>query len=147
MEIKREVIAAALNPLPAEMEGIASPADIVAAWGILEFIKDRAKAIQEKLEEYGVMYMQSSGLREIEISADAKIILAKEKKELYDTESIYKALAFTPEQQAVLPKTPAWRKTAILADPRTAGAWAQEEFDVLKMKKINPEILKIKKGG
>jgi hypothetical protein len=139
--LNRELVASALNTLPAQAGEIGSAADFVEAWTLLEFIKGKAKEMQEKMEAAGIEYMKTAGINEIVIGPEAKIILVKKKKEVFETNAIYAALNFTREQMEVLPLNPAWRKTAILANEKTAPAWSQDLYDDLEVRKINPVLL------
>jgi hypothetical protein len=149
--LNRELVAQAIGNLPAQVSDIGSPEQFIDAWTLLEFIQDRAKAMKAALEESGISYMQHAGIREVVIGAEAKIILTEKKKECYDTDGIYKALAFTPEQVSVLPKNPSWRKTAIQENEKTAPFWSQDVFPDLEVKRINPvmidKIMAAKKPG
>ena len=111
------------------------PADInqaVGNWEKIQTAKRQLKRMEEYNEERIKAFMQSNGLHEMPITETAKLILTVNKKNRYDTEAIYKALEFTDEQIAVLPATPQWRKTAILANEKTAVAWYEEESEELE---------------
>jgi hypothetical protein len=103
----------------------------VAIWETIQTTKRTLKAMEAYAEERITAFMQDKGIRELTITDTCKLILAPEKKNRYDTEAIYKALEFTPDQIAVLPANPAFRKTAVLSNPKTAPAHYEEVSEVL----------------
>lgn len=103
----------------------------VAIWETIQTTKRTLKAMEAYAEERITAFMQDKGIRELTITDTCKLILAPEKKNRFDTDAIYKALEFTVDQVAVLPSNPAWRKTAILANPLTAPAHYEEAPEVL----------------
>ncbi len=121
------------------------PTDInqaVGNWEKIQIAKRQIKRMEDYAEERIKAFMQNNGLHEIPITDTAKLILATEKKNRYDSEAIYRALDFTPDQIAVLPANPAWRKTAILANPKTAPAHYEEEYENLEPNGAAKKVLK-----
>ena len=102
-----------------------------SVWENIQTVKRTLKAMEAYAEERITAYMQDRGIRELTITDTCKLILAPEKKNKFDTEAIYKVLGFTPEQIAVLPANPQWRKTAILFNPLTAPAHYEEVSEEL----------------
>ena len=105
----------------------------------LAFLREQ----KETLERLGLEWMRGAGIKEVWLEKDkVKLYLAKDKKDRFDTGAIYKALSFTQEQIDVLPKNPAFKKTAILANEKTAPAHYEEEKDVLKLQELDLDMMK-----
>jgi hypothetical protein len=105
-----------------------------------------AKAVLKKMEEefnaVAIGYMKDNGIKSIQFSDTAKLILSVAKKDRFESEYIKEKLGFTPRQLAVLPLNPAWKKTAILADEELAPAHSIEESDKLELKFLDEKYLK-----
>ena len=123
--------------------GFKDEAEFVRAYLELDNAIRVLRELKTTLEQHGLEWMQNNDIREVWLEKDKiKLYMAKDSKDRFDTQAIYKALAFTEEQQAVLPKNPAFRKTAILANEKTAPAHYEEEKDTLKLKEVDVAMLK-----
>jgi hypothetical protein len=116
--------------------------DIVKAWWMVETVKRAAKRISELFEARAMEIMKETNVTSADLGDAKRLIITKEKKDRFETEAIYKALEFTEEQVAVLPKNPSWRKTAILANGKTSPCHYIEESDALKLQMIDERFLK-----
>jgi hypothetical protein len=123
---------------------IESAVDVVFLWGEVQRLKITAKRMENEFEKELHEFMERENIREIDIDDERKIVRAKKVKARFDTEAIYKATGITPEQEAVLPANPAWRKTAILANDKTESAFYEEEFEEIEIREINTKYIKQK---
>lgn len=120
---------------------IKDEASLVVAYWQVQNAKKHIKETVDMLEKAAIVYMQENNIREINLWERVKIFLKKKITARFETEYIYKQLAFTPEQIEVLPKNPAWKKTAILANPKTCPAFYEEEKDEIELKEIDEALL------
>ncbi len=121
---------------------MSDPVQVAAAWVTVQNAKRLIREIDDTLKQYALDIMQREDIREIILGDGVKIYRAKDNKDRFETEYIYKALAFTDEQQAVLPKNPAWRKTAILANEKTSPAHSIDESEKIVIKELDENVMK-----
>jgi len=115
---------------------------IAAAWLVVLNAKSLIKRIEEVMKDRAKNIMLEQKIKEVKLNDTIKIILAKKKKDRFDTEAIFKLLGFTKEQIDVLPKNPKWKKTAILANEKTSPAHWIDEFDEVEAKDIDEKYQK-----
>jgi hypothetical protein len=120
---------------------IKDEATLVVAYWQVQNAKKHIKETADMLEKFTIEYMKENNIKEIGLWERVKIYLARKKTGRFETDYIYKQLAFTPEQIEVLPKNPSWKKTAILANPKTAPAFYEEEKDEIELKEIDEALL------
>ncbi len=121
-----------INDVAGAVEMLNESANLVAA----------AKRFHEEVEMAVFAHMKENNIHEISLSDTVKVFIAKDKKDRFDTQAIYTALAFTNEQQAVLPKNPQWKKTEVLKNNKVCHAHWIEEGEKLELKKIDTKYLK-----
>ena len=117
----------------------------IQAYQYAQLIKQRANELAKAIEEDMIAYMQETDTKSITLADKLKITLGVKKYNRFHTETIYDALGFTDEQRDVLPKNPAFRKGAVVDNPKTAHAYYEEETDTLTVKLLDEKF--ITKGG
>lgn len=129
--------------LAAQVAGFTDEAGFVRAYLELQDAIAFLKEQKDKLTRAGLEWMENNDIKEIWLEKDKlKLYRTKKVKTKFDTEAIYKALSFTDEQVAVLPKNPDFRKTAVLANEKTAPAHYETEEDVLVLKEVDMDMMK-----
>lgn len=113
----------------------------IRAWKMVQNLKIAVRNIESDLKERGLKFMESQNLTSLDIDSRYKIIVGTKKTDRYETEAIYKALEFTPEQQSILPKNPKFRKTQILANKKTSPAHWIDEKDEIEIKELDADFL------
>jgi hypothetical protein len=99
---------------PAEIV-IENEADIVMARFRIESALSRLKDFKAALDTATIAYFKANGIREIAISDTAKLYIAQDDKEKWDTEKVYDLFSFPPHCREVLEANPNFRKKAIEA--------------------------------
>jgi hypothetical protein len=100
------------------------------------------KAFKDALDVAGMKYMKDNNISEIQVSDTARIYIGKDDKDRFDSEAIKKILGFTDEQVKVLPLNPAWKKSAILANEKTAPAFYVEPGEKIILKEYDKKFIK-----
>lgn len=126
---------------PAEIT-VETEADILIFRAQLEVASKRIREARAAHDEAIIKYFKANNIREIAISDTAKMYVAKDDKDRFDSHAIEEALEFTAEQLKVLPLNPAWKKTAILANPKTAHAYYQEPGEKVVVKELDKKFIK-----
>jgi hypothetical protein len=109
--------------------------------GELARLKAQIKRMEADLDKEIMDYFDRENVNAVE-QGEERIYRAKKKTNRYDSEAIFKALEFTTEQRLVLPLNPAWKKTEVLANEKTAIAFYEEEQDVIEVKQLNKKFIK-----
>lgn len=110
----------------------------------LQLLKELSIFLREtkkKVEEDIIDYMSENKVKELIVSDSIKIVKTVKKTNRFETEFIYKALDFTEEQQAVLPKNPSFRKTAILCNDKTAIAHSEDVTEIPILKELDKKFI------
>ncbi|MFA6198669.1 MAG: hypothetical protein WC734_06010 [Patescibacteria group bacterium] len=129
-----------LTPVP-EIS-VESEADILVFRAQLEVAAKKIREARDAHDAAIIKYFRENNIREISLSDTAKMYIAKDDKDRFDSEAIKAALEFTPEQLAVLPLNPAWKKTAVLANPKTAIAHFIEPGEKVVVKELDKKFIK-----
>ena len=112
----------------------------IAYWQVLnakKYIGETYKLLKQRCIEI----MQEKQIHQVSLWDRVKIYIAKKKKGKFETEFIYKALGFTSEQIAVLPKNPDWKKTEVLKREAIAPAFYEVEEDVIELKEVDEALI------
>ena len=125
-----------------QVAAMSDPVQVAEAWVTVQNAKRLIRDIDDTLKQYSLDIMQRNDIKEITLGDGVKIYRTTDNKDRFETGFIYKALDFTEAQQAVLPKNPAWRKTAILANEKTAAAWSQDIGEKVVVKEIDEKMMK-----
>ena len=124
-----------------ELNKLQSIMDIMLAWDYMRTIKNRAKEIEIKTKNAIIQYMKDNNNFKISFSENQFLCYKKKVTQRFKTDYIYKVLNFTQEQIDILPANPNFRKTAILANEKTAPAHWEEEKDDMELKEFDKEII------
>ena len=122
-----------------------NPSQIVEAWRFLQRLQARCKQLKQDIEAEIINYHDETGHNNFVLTDDEKLVISKQKKTGYETEKIYDLLSVPQEVRDVLPKNPAFRKTAlktILGEEDAAGVIKEILTDKIEIKKINQKYLK-----
>lgn len=135
-----------LSVLPGELTGddISTVERFIYAGAFLEDMAAAVKEAKENHQRAGLAMFARLNITEAQIDQDRKYIRGIKKTDRFDSAAIKAALEFTKEQLDVLPLNPDWKKTAVLANPKTAPAYWLEEKDALEIKPINTKIIEAK---
>jgi hypothetical protein len=125
----------------AKMVTITDVAGAVAMLNKATYVLSAAKLFCEEVEVAVLAYMKENNICEISLSDTVKVYRGKNNKDRFDTQAIYAALGFTNEQQAVLPKNPAWKKTEVLKNNKVCHAHWIEEGEKLELKRIDTKFI------
>lgn len=124
-----------------KIEKLQSIMDVMLAWDYVATIKRRAKELEAMMKKNIINYMQQNNNFDIAFSDTQHLVYKKKVTQRFKTDYIYKAFEFTPEQIEILPANPKFRKTAILANEKTAPAYWEEEEDDMELKEFNKEVI------
>lgn len=120
------------------------PAGMARIWVEVMNAKTTIAAAEKRMKGRMLELMTEADINRIELGNGVIVSKTEKKKDRFDTPTVYKAIGITDEQAKYLPKNPAFRKTAVLANPDTAVAYSEEmtesaEFD---LKEVDTEMLK-----
>lgn len=138
--------------LPEELPDIDKACDALRmSWIRFTELKAAFKAEEKRHKERCMTLCEAHGIKSIELCGDIKLTYKEVKKDVFDSEKIKEALKFTPEQLAVLPKNPAWKKSVIVSIPETCEFYKQDTvMDIVQdkpkvkkeLKEFNPAFVK-----
>ena len=115
---------------------------MAAAWLAFLNVESLMKTLKVEMKARSKEIMTEGKFKEVRLSDTVKVCIMHKKTDRFATDAIYTALAFTDEQIKVLPKNPAWKKTAILANEKTSPAHYIEETDEVEAKLLDERFLK-----
>lgn len=105
------------------------------------------KAIDKQFEKDLIDEFNSRGVRYADLGNGDILFVGKSKVTDYEHEAIKVALGFTQRQIDALPKSPAWRKSAIQSIPETADLFKEYYEDKLELKKSNRQYIRHNQTG
>lgn len=122
----------------------ADPVVMAGVWAEVMNAKAFIAETEKTMKAYMMDLMRDGDIREIQLGNGVKVYRAEKKKDRFDTATIYAAIGITEEQAKYLPKNPSWRKTAVLANPDTAVAYAEEMSETVEyeLKEVDENMLK-----
>ena len=132
--------------LVGECEEIFSENDYLRLNSEIMFIEDKLKVAKSYLQESTLAFIKEKGISHIQISPEEKVIPSYKKYNRFQKEEILKTLNCPPELADCLVSQP-FNKTPICKNEKVAGFWHEEIKDCITLKKIKPEIIKMKKGA
>ena len=112
-----------------------------------KYVLELAREVVKNAELGIIDFMSKEKIYEIEYGNGDKLVKGKKKTNRFETEAILKELNFTEEQISILPKNPAFKKKAVLANEKISDLFYEEVSDKIELKKINPELIKLMTGG